>query len=63
LSVFWESLFIPFHGFFTGVEVSPAEIKSSVSSVIDINKDILLEERYRVNGKNIYDQIMYCVWL
>jgi hypothetical protein len=45
------------------VEVSPAEIKSSVSSVIDINKDILLEERYRVNGKNIYDQIMYCVWL
>lgn len=35
----------------TGVEVSPAEIKEAVAAVIVVNKDLLLEERYRVNGK------------
>ena len=34
-----------------GVEVSPAEIKEAVAAVIVVNKDLLLEERYRVNGK------------
>lgn len=34
-----------------GVQVSPAEIKSAVSEVITGNKDLLMEERYRVNGK------------
>jgi len=37
-----------------GVEVSPAEIKAAVSSVINVNKDLLLEERYRTNGEIIY---------
>lgn len=31
--------------------MSPAEIKEAVAGVIVVNKDLLLEERYRVNGK------------
>ncbi|KAG0604844.1 hypothetical protein M758_9G012600 [Ceratodon purpureus] len=40
-----------------GVEVSPAEISSAVSSVININKDLLLEERYRVNVGILLSQV------
>lgn len=53
-----------------GVEVSPEEIKAAVSSVIDVNKDLLLEERYRANGEMIFLSVYWCsrgvvsvVWL
>ena len=46
-----RTCFFSFCDLFAGVEVSPAEIKSAVSSVIHINKEQLLEERYRVNGE------------
>lgn len=38
----------------TGVEVSPAELKEVVAVVILVNKDLLLEERCRVNGNRSY---------
>lgn len=36
-----------------GVEVSPAEIKAVVADVINVNKELLLEQRYRVNGESM----------
>jgi hypothetical protein len=33
-----------------GVEVTIEEIQKTVKSVVDENKDLLLTERYRVNG-------------
>jgi len=40
-----------------GVEVSPAEIKEAVAAVIVVNKDLLLEERYRVNVGILLSQV------
>lgn len=36
------------------MEVSPADIKAVVSSVIEDNKALLMEERYRVNGEELH---------
>ncbi|XP_024366735.1 glutamine--tRNA ligase, cytoplasmic [Physcomitrium patens] len=40
-----------------GVEVSPAEIKAVVADVINVNKELLLEQRYRVNVGILLSQV------
>ena len=35
---------------YEGVEVTIEEIQKTVKSVVDENKDLLLAERYRING-------------
>ena len=58
LITFLFVLFLPFKG----VEVTIEEIQKAVKFVVEENKDILLTERYRINGISLLLELL-CLYL